>query len=492
MQDKRSSYRQIMKGTSLFGGVQVFKIIIAVIRSKVIAILLGPAGMGIEGLLTSTTGLISSLTNFGLGVSAVRDVAAANESGNRKIIVKIIAIIRKLVWFTGILGAVITFIFASYLSQITFGNKEYTYAFIWLSCTLFFNQLAIGHNVLLQGMRKLKYLAKANLVGSTISLIISLPLYFYYEINGIVPALIISSVVSFFVARYFAGKIDVEKSKVSFKETFIEGKEMLKMGFMLSLTGLITVGASYIIKIFISSYGSLDDVGLYQAGFAIIFSYTGLIFTAMATDYYPKLSGIAADSKKAVLLINQQAEIGILILAPILTIFLIFINWIVILLYSTKFIPVNEMIHWAALGMYFKVASWAIAFILLAKGESKLFFWNELIVNIYMLSFNLLGYYFYGLEGLGVSFLVSYILYCIQVYYLTKYKYEFSFSSQFYKIFGIQLMLGIVCFCLMRFVVTPFWAYILGLPIILFSWIYSYLELDKRLDIKNIIRNCKK
>ena len=56
MHAQQSSYRQIMKATSLFGGVQIFQIIISVIRSKFVAILLGPSGMGIVGLLASTTG----------------------------------------------------------------------------------------------------------------------------------------------------------------------------------------------------------------------------------------------------------------------------------------------------------------------------------------------------------------------------------------------------------------------------------------------------
>jgi len=80
------------------------------------------------------------------------------------------------------------------------------------------------------------------------------------------------------------------------------------------------------------------------------------------------------------------------------------------------------MIYWAALGMFFKAASWAIAFVFLAKGASKLFFWNELIVNIYILILNILGYHYWGLTGLGLSFLVGYFLYLIQVYIIAQLK----------------------------------------------------------------------
>ena len=319
------SYRQIMKATSIFGGVQIFNIIISIIRSKVIAVLLGPAGMGIAGLLTATTGLISSLTNFGLGISAVKDIATANENKNELQLAKVVVVIQRLVWFTGLLGAVITFVFASWLSELSFGNKEYSIAFMWLSFTLLFNQLTSGQYVLLQGMRKLKFLARANMMGSALGLLVSVPLYYYLRIDGIVPAIILTALFTLGVNSYYSNKLKIQKVSVSFKETRAHGKGMMVMGFMLSLSGILVVASLYFIRIFISNTGGIEDVGLFNAGFAIINTYVGLVFTAMATDYYPRLSGVAKDNKKAALMINQQADIAILILAPVLVVFLIFI-----------------------------------------------------------------------------------------------------------------------------------------------------------------------
>ena len=480
-----------MKATSLFGGVQVVNILIAIVRSKIIAVLLGPAGMGIAGLLSSTTGLVQGLTNFGLGTSAVRDISAAVESGDVNRIGKVTIVFRRLVWITGLLGTISSFFLAPWLSELTFGNSEYTTAFMWLSATLLLNQLASGQNVILQGTRKLKFLAKANLLGSLIGLLISVPLYYYKRIDGIVPALILASITSFLIALYFSSKVKIANVAVNRDETFDEGKDMLKMGFMLSLSSLITLGASYIVRIFISNSGGVEDVGLYNAGFAIIGTYVGLVFAAMSTDYYPRLSGVAHDNQKANALINQQAEVAILILAPILVVFITFISWIVILLYSTKFVPVTGMIQWAALGMYFKAASWSIGFIFLAKGASSVFFWSELISNSYILLFNIFGYHFFGLTGLGISFLISYAFVLLQVFFIAKFKYAYSFDFEFLKIFGLQIGLGIGSFITSKYLGTP-WNYILGLPFIIISVWYSFLELDKRIDLKSIINNFRK
>lgn len=478
----------MMKATSLFGGVQIFNIIISIIRSKFVAVLLGPAGMGISGLLTSTTGLISGLTNFGLGTSAVKDVAEANATGDENRIATIAVVLRRWVWITGLLGTIITIVFSPWLSQLTFGNKQYTIAFVWLSITLLFQQLSSGQLVLLQGMRKLQYLAKANMTGNVIGLIISLPLYYFFKLDGIIPAIILSSLTAMALSWYFSGKVQIQPVKVSRNQTLYKGKGMIKLGFMLSLSGLISVGVGYLVRIYISNTGGVNEVGLYNAGFAIINTYVGLVFTAMATDYYPRLAAVSQNNLQAKQLINQQSEIAIIILAPILIVFIIFIHWVVILLYSFKFLSINAMIHWAALGMFFKAVSWSIAFIFVAKGESKLFFLNELLANFYLLFFSLVGYKIWGLNGLGISFLLTYVIYLIQVFFIAKKKYHFSFNKESLKLFTIQFILALLCFFIVR-IFNGFYVYLIGTGLISFSLWYSFKELDKRIGIMNIIKN---
>jgi O-antigen/teichoic acid export membrane protein len=484
--DQQNSYRQILKATSLFGGVQVFLILIAIIKSKFIAVLLGPAGMGIAGLLTSATGLIGGLTNFGIGTSAVKNVAFANSTGNKTRIAIIVTVLNRWVWITGLLGMIVTIVTAPFLSRLTFGNNDYTFPFIWLSFSLLLSQLCSGQMVLLQGMRKLQYLAKANLTGSILGLVISVPLYYWLGLKGIVPGIIVNAVITLAGAWYYSRKVEIEKVSVSKVRTIAEGKEMLIMGFLISISALISLGANYIVRIFIGKTGGIVDVGLYTAGFLMLNTYVGLIFKAMATDYYPRLSSVSHNNKLCIETINQQAEIAILLLAPIIIIFLVFIKWLIILLYSSAFVGVVEMVQWAALGMLFSGVSWAIAFILLAKGASKLFFWNELIANIYILVFNLLGYKLGGLTGLGISFLFGYIVYLAQVYAIGKLKYQFNFSRGFIYIFTTQLCLAALCFIVIN-QLGGLLSSIIGMLLLIASILHAYKELDKRIGIKNIL-----
>ena len=488
MSQEKESYRQIFKATSIFGGVQVLNILISIIRQKAIAMLLGPAGMGISGLFLSTTQLIAGFTTFGLGTSAIRDISVANESGDLSKVSKVITIFRRLVWITGLLGLVITLAFARQLSEFSFGNANYTNAFRWLSVTLLFNQLTSGQNVLMQGMRQLRSLALANVIGSAVGLVLSLPLYYLYRFEGIVPAMIISSILAMGIEYYFSSKIKIPRAAVSSEETKTVARSMLVMGIMLSISGVITVASSYLIRIGISRLGNVDDVGFYTAGFNIINSYVGLVFAAMSTDYFPRLSGVAHDSEKLRNSVNQQAVLSILILGPILILFIVFIHFILMLLYDVRFTVIDQMMRWAALGIFFKAASWAVSFIFLAKGVNKTYFWNELLINIYLLVFSVVFYKYLGTKGLGIAFLLSYALYFLQAYLFANKLFGLKLHSDFLKVFSLQAGLSIIAFALFH-ILDGYTAILVAVIPAALSVFLSFKTMNEKMQVVTAIKN---
>ena len=492
MNQDKAAYQKIMKAISIFGGAQFFQILIAMIRSKFISVLLGPAGIGIAALLQAGTGLIAGLTSFGLSTSVIKNISAAQAEGDDEKVGRVIAVFRSLVWTTGLLGFLVTLGLSSYLSQITFGNKDYTWAFAVLSITLLVNQISAGQSVLLRATRQVKLMAKSSMVGSLLGLLTTIPLYYIFGLHGIVPALLISAFTSLFLSWFFASKSSFKNIKVDFSTVKLEGKEMLIMGFVISISGIITIAFSYLVRIFISNYGSIYDVGLYSAGFAIVNTYVGMIFTAIASDYYPKLSEVAHDVDKMNKTINQQAEISILILSPAILIFIVFIKRVIFLMYSEAFLPVNQMILFAMAGILFKALSYVISFVFLVKSTSKIFFWNELISNIYMLVLNIAGYYFYGLNGLGVSFLLTYILYAFQVYLVSKSLFKFKLDSELVEIFFVNLFLTVICLAVSFLVKQNFLIYLIGSILIVGSAIYNFYKIDKRIGLCSKILSLKK
>jgi O-antigen/teichoic acid export membrane protein len=483
MNSNQTSYRQIVKATSIFGGVQIFQIIAQIIRSKAVAILLGPAGIGIVGLFNSSITLVTGLTSFGLSSSAVKDIADAQGSGDELRISTISIVLKRLILLTGLFGSLITIIFSPWISEFTFGNRDFTIAFIWISISVFFTQVASGQIVLLQGLRKLEYLAKANLYGSFSGLVVTIPIFYRYGTNGIVPSIMISSIISLLGSWYFTRKLDIKPAFVTFRKTFSEGKSMLVFGLVISITTLFATIVSYLVRVYINRSGGLTDVGLYTAGFSIVTIYLGMIFNAMGTDYYPRLSQVSNDDERFKEVINQQAEITILILAPLLIIFFVFIRLGVIILYSESFLDITDMMLWAALGMFFKAITWPMGFLFLAKNKSKIYFWNEFTSNIYTLCFSFIGYKIYGLTGLGIAFCTAYLVTLIQVMLIMKIRYDFIYKATVVKIFVVKFAITILTFIFIL-LFPEFYHYPVGIIFILISLLITYHELNKRMGLK--------
>jgi len=489
--DNQQSYRKVLNATSLFGGVQFINIILRLIRSKAIALLIGPIGMGISNLLLTTMELINGLTNLGLERSAVKDISLANTNSNSKSVAITISILKKLVWLTITVGVILMVLSAPWLSEIAFGNKDYTISFRWISIALLFKQLSSSQLAILQGLRKLKSLAKANLLGNFIGLLITLPLYYYYKIDAIVPAIIIATFMSFIFTYYYSHKLDIKSVTISRKEAVSEGKGMINLGVMLSLSSLITLLVAYIIRIYIGSANETEelgliDVGLYSAGFVILNSYVGIIFNAMGTDYFPRLSEIANDIKKLRKTVLEQATVAILLITPIIVVFLACAPFIIVILYSHEFSPIVAMVTWGILGMIFKAVSWSMGYMIIAKGDSKVFIKTAIGFNTILLSINIIGYHFGGLEGVGISFFIYYIIHFIAIRIITYYRYDFYFEKGFYKIFTFTVIM-----CFLAFSITLIPSSILKnslmIGLIVVSCWYSYKELDKKIGVKDYL-----
>lgn len=487
--EEKTAYRSIFKATSLFGGVKIFEIIISILKSKIVAILIGPAGVGFNGLLASGISLIQSATQFGLGQSAVRDVSESYGSGNQERINRTITALRKLVWITGLLGMLCMIVFSPLLSKSSFGNYDYIWAFVCISVVLLCHQLTAGQSALLQGTRKLKLLAKSSIIGQIIGFIVCIPMYYFWGMKGVIPVVIIGAFTSLTLSWHFARKVEYKPIPMTFKEVLKEGGSMLKLGIAMSLSSILVALTSYLLRSFISNRGGLEEVGLFQAGFAIMTSYVGLVFSAMATDYFPRLSSVNKDNEKCRALMNQQGEIGILILAPLMVICVIFIQLIVWILYSDKFLASTGYICWAAAGMLFKMGSWAVSFIFVAKGETKIFMVNETVTNIYSLGFQVLGYWLMGLEGVGIGFSLSFLVYFVQVYVLAHKRYGFTFTKDFLQPMYLQsLLLGAAI--ALTFIIQVEWVkYTLGTVIILVSVGISLSGLDKRMGLISAIKD---
>ena len=485
----RSSYKEILKNTSIFGGVQVFIILVTILRSKIVAVLLGPAGVGINALFNSVIQFIGALSNLGLATSAVKDVAQYYGKKDEGKVAETVVVIKRWVWVTGIFGTLIVFLGAPFLSQMIFGSIDYLYSLLLISIVLLITQLGNGQLIILRGLRRVKPLAKAQAFGALLALLFSTPLYYYYGIKGIIPAIVLTAISNLFCAWYFSNKVTLGKINVSLRDTWIKGKDMLRLGFFISLGGITTLGCQFLIRAFISNQGDLADVGLFNAGFSVVNGYVGLVFNAMAVDYFPRLSAVADRASdlwgKE---INNQFEISILILGPILAVLILGIEWVVILLYSDEFLKVIPFVQWSAIGIIFKAASWALGFLLLAKKNSKYFLIGELMYNAVFFTLAVTSYQSIGLLGIGYAFIISYVLYLLFLVFACKALYGFSFSRRVSGIFIgclVLVSLSLVIFHFYEGVIFYFFSFLL----VTITVTLSYVLVSKQINLKEIIMN---
>jgi len=487
MDETKSSYRQIIKTTTLFGGVQVVTILTNIFRGKIAAVLLGAAGMGVLTLLTSVVTLIVQIASIGLNLSAVRDISSANLAKNTPLLSHKVTVFKKIMCYCAIFGAGLMIASSSWLSKLTFGNDQYTYSFMWLSLAVALTMLNSSNITFLQGTQKLKDMAKSTVLGSLFGLIFSFPLFYFYGTKGIVPSLVIAAVFTYGASTYFSRKNRIEQIKIRFFDTLRDGAEMAKLGIAMMLSTLIASALNYIVNSYIGKFGSITEVGLYGAGISITNQYVSVIFTAMAVDYFPRLSAICHDREQVDKVVNQQAIIVVLLITPLLILMILTAPFLINILLSSQFLAITDFVCWVAFALLFKAASFAFGYISFAKGDKRTFFIFEGIgCSLLILGCNIIGYNFGGLNGIAISILISYVIYLFAVNILVSRLYLFRLEMQFVVIFLISMVL-LASVLLIALSYSNYYGYSLGILLLLVSFYFSYYELDKRIGLKALI-----
>lgn len=486
-QSERSRYRNSFAATLLFSGVQIIRIIIGIIKSKFVALFIGPAGMGIQSLLHSTTDTISAATNLGLSTSSVKSIAAANREGDRDIIAKNAKTLRRLIWITGIIGMLVCAVLAPVWSQTSFGDNTYILSFVAISAIILLDQLNRGENALLQGMQQRKKLAKANVVGQTLNALITVPLYYFFGVKAIVASFIIGSVITLTITRYYSRQLSIAKVQMTWRETFSYGKEMIKLGFFLSLQYLMSMLVIWLIRNYISKVGGIEEVGLYSAGTSIVGSYIGLVFSAIATDYFPRLAATKSNDELKTA-VSTQAELTILLLAPLVIAFLVFCKPVIILLYSQKFLPIEHMMYWAISAVLLQAMGWAVSHTLLARAKPSYFFLNELASTSWGLPIKLLCYKYWGLTGFGMATMICYGIYLVQVLFVTKKLFNLSYEWSLWRLFAL-LYLPVGLTVLLKLLLPEMWSYVCGSVVLIAMGFYVLKVLNRKMDLRAIVNS---
>ena len=351
MMEKQNSYSHILKYTSLFGGVQVLSILVGLVRNKLVALILGPMGMGLLALFSSTIKLVGDSTNLGLSISAVRNMSGAYDCGDHEHLLRSISVFRHWSLLTSLFGMLVCIVLSPLLSSWTFSFGDHTLHFVLLAPVVALTTFSTGELAILKATRRLRDIAENSVYAMLVTLFVSVPIYYFFGYKGIVPSLLLVILLqTIIVMRY---SLRAYPFRLNFSRALLgEGCGFLKLGVAFVIAGMAGSGVEMAIRAYISNVDGVDTVGLYNAAYVMIFTYVGTVFTAMETDYYPRLSSISKLGREFNLTVNKQIEVSLHLVSPMLVFFILAMPVLLPLLYSGKFLPVLPMMQVAALAMY--------------------------------------------------------------------------------------------------------------------------------------------
>ena len=490
MAEDKTSYDNIFKTTFLFGFVQVFRAVISIVKNKIVAILIGPEGIGLLGIFNSTIQMIQTGAGLGINQSAVRDVAEAKGSGDKKRVSRIVKVTNRVVIFTGLLGCLITLISSHYLSIWTLGETTYTFSYSLLGIVVALNIVNEGKQALLKGTRNLRALAYASMIGTIVGLITAIPLYYLFGRKGIVPELLIASILALSASQYFVKKIPIESISLTLKETFHDAKPMVRMGVALMFVTLLQTITSFAINAFIRSHGGLNDVGYYSAGSYILNTYFGMIITALMTDYYPRIAAVNQDNSKIQDELNKQSMVSSVLCCPLIVIFIALMPLFMNILYSEEFMPTLDYLKFGIFWTVITICSNQIDMILIAKNNSIVFMIISVIVRTLQLVMCILLYNYFGLLGLGISYGLLGVLHMAIMTIVVKKLYGIGFTKEFVETGVFVLMFAIVATLIIS-ILGGVVKYIAAATLIVIATYYSYIVSKNKLgmDVALIIKN---
>jgi enterobacterial common antigen flippase len=486
-----NTYGQIIKSSAIIGGSSIVDVAVRIVRAKAIALLLGPAGVGLLGLYGSVLDLTHSIDGMGINSSGVRQIAAAVGSGEPERVARTAAVLRRTSMFLGIFGALLLVVFCRRVSIWTFGSVDYAFPVALLSIAVFVSAVSDGQGALIQGMRRIADLARIRVLTALLGAALTVGLVFFFREAAIVPSLVGVAVITLCVSWWYRRRIPTVPVTLTAAQVRAEAGALLKLGFAFMASAVLTTGAAYAIRIIVRDGIGLDAAGLYQSAWSIGGLYVGFILQAMGSDFYPRLTAVAHDDAECNRLVNEQAEVGLLLAGPGVLATLTFAPLVLALLYSSRFAGAVEPLRWICLGMGLRVIAWPLGYVILAKGNRNIFFWTEVAASVVHVSLAFVLVKVFGLRGATMAFFGLYVWHSLLIYGIVRWLTGFRWSTA--NLRTALLFLPLIAAVFVGFLLLPVWlATTVGTIAVLTSSVYA-LKLVCRLvslqRLPRIIRN---
>lgn len=424
MSSKSILTRTILRTSGIFGGTQGVAMIGSVLRTKLVAVWVGEAGIGLFGMMNAAVDLIGAFSTIGIRSSSVRDVAQADETGDKRLVGKMATAVRRWGWLLGIAGAIAMLAFSPIFAETTLGDRDAVWPFFILSLAVFLNSAGEAEKAVLQGLKMYSPLARASLWGVVGGCVVSIPIIYVWRIDSVAPVITAYAVITFLATWFLRARTERVRPRMTLRESFEAGRQFAKLGLYMTMSSAFGWLVGYGFMAYLNAAVGADKMGTYQAGYTLAVKYSGYLLSAFAMEYYPRLaSACTRGERRAGVFMRHE----MLLLCGIFVVGSIVLSsgapLIVALFYSSDFVETVDMVILAAPMLVVRAVSWCGAFVILAKGDGPSYLLCESLSVVVGLVCNVAGFMLFGIAGIGASYVVWYVIYLLIITTILKQRY---------------------------------------------------------------------
>ncbi|WP_434938674.1 O-antigen translocase [Shewanella sp. HL-SH8] len=388
------------------------KLLAALVINKAIAIFIGPSGLALIGQFQNFIQLSLTFGQGGINQGVTKYTAENNVDEKWKLKC-LFSTSFKVSLITSFIAGLVIIVSRNFLSVKFLQSEEYAYIFILFGLTIIFfvlNQLLLS---ILNGLKEIKLYVSVNIIQSLFSLVFTTVMIYFYQLDGILIALVTNQSFVFLFLIYKLRNHAVIKIQ-AFSDALDKPQSLRLFKFsLMALVSAVCVPISHlVIRDYLGAQLGWEAAGHWQAMWYISSMYLMVVTTTLSIYFLPKFSELIDKQKIKNELVNGYKLLIPAVMLMALIIYLIK-DYIIVILFSNEFVPMKELFFWQLCGDVIKLCSWLLSYLMLAKEMLKKYVVTEIVFSVSFVTLALHCVGEYGLEGMSIAYFINYLIYFI-------------------------------------------------------------------------------